>query len=270
VRRQVSVQTRCVHSYSTLALLVLAAFSAGFVDAIAGGGGLISVPALLASGLPLHQALGTNKGQAVFGATASFTTFYRKGALSKPRLLPAFVCAFVGSLLGARLLLFLPSAPLKPLVLVLLSCVLAYVMWPRKAVTADAQAPPPAGTLALAPLHWVALIALCMGAYDGFFGPGTGSILIALYMRIFGDDEKMASGNAKVANLASNLAAVLMFAWRGQVLWAISLPMAAANGLGATLGARAAVAASPKLVRRVLVLVVTALIAKIAYEVLAK
>lgn len=253
----------------TVLALCLAGFGAGFVDAIAGGGGLVTVPSLMQTGLAMPLVLGTNKGQAVFGAVASFVTYYRKGALDKSRITISFIAAFVGSLLGARLLLWMPSKPLKPLVLALLVFAMVAVLIPRKAravapefASEKASPRPPIAA-------WIlATIALALGAYDGFFGPGTGSILIALYMRVCGDEATRASGNAKVANLASNLAAMLTFAWRGDILWHIALPMALANALGATLGARAAIHVGASLVRFVLVAVVLTMLAKLTYELL--
>jgi uncharacterized protein len=271
----------------TTALLCSASFLAGFVDAIAGGGGLISVPTLLSTGLSVPMTLGTNKGQSVFGAATSLTTYYRKGGLDRARILPSFVAAFLGSLIGARLLLSLPAAPLKPVVLVLLIFALLAVLWPKPADKPASRAPTAAAAPATAgevsainataetaaqlrakSPWWLAAVALLLGSYDGFFGPGAGSMLIAIYMRLFGDSAMRASGNAKVANFASNLAAVCLFAYRGSVLWYIALPMAAANALGAMLGARAALAVGAKLVRFVLVSVVLVLIGKVGWELL--
>jgi uncharacterized membrane protein YfcA len=192
---------------ATVALLVAAAFCAGLVDAIAGGGGLVSLPALLAAGLPPHVALGTNKGQAVFGATASAISFWRRGMIDRAR-----------------------------------------------ALGRAAQAAALAG------------IALVLGAYDGFFGPGTGSMLVVAFSVVFGDALTRASGNAKIVNLASNVAAMLLFAHRGVVLWSVALPMAAANALGATTGAHLAVRKGDRLVRAVVLVVVAAVVVKLATD----
>lgn len=247
---------------STIGLLCLASFAAGCVDAVAGGGGLITVPALLATGLPEHFVMGTNKGQAVFGATSSFVSFWRKGLVDRARALPAFASAFVGSLAGAALLLRLPREPLRPAMVVLLlaAAVLVLIPKPRARVVSDASLAHGTSLVVRA-----SLIALACGAYDGFFGPGTGSLLIAAHMMFMGDVATRASGNAKVANLASNLAAVLMLAWRGKVLWHISLPMAVANALGAFLGARIAIGAGDRFVRYVVVTVAVALVLKVTF-----
>lgn len=239
-----------------MAVLALAAFAAGFVDAVAGGGGLLTVPALLAAGLPPHAALATNKGQAVFGAVSSALGFWRRGGVDRDRAPLSFASALVGSALGAAAVLAVPPGPLKPVVLGLLLVAAVAVSWPRRS---RALVAPPSRLLALP-------IGLALGFYDGFFGPGTGSLLIVAYVVVFGDPLVRASGNAKIANLASNVAAVSLFAWRGEVLWSVALPMAAANALGATIGARTAIRGGDRLVRVVVLGVVAALAAKVAWD----
>ncbi len=244
----------------TIALLALAAFGAGLVDAIAGGGGLVTVPALLATGLPVPVALATNKGQASFGAISSFFSFWTRDGIDRKRAPLAFVCGFVGSLAGARVLLLVKPEPLKPIVLVLLLVAAGIVAYPRKPTTGHARS---WAMLALGP------VAFGLGFYDGFFGPGVGSMLIVAFVLVFGDTLTRASGNAKVVNLASNLAALLLFSIKGTVLWRVAAPMAAANALGAFVGARLAVKRGDKLVRVVVLGVVTVLVLKMAYDLVA-
>ncbi len=243
---------------TTLAVLALVSFFAGLVDAIAGGGGLLTVPALLTAGLPPHLALGTNKGQASFGAIASFASFWSRGAIDRPRVPIAFTLGFLGSLAGAALLFLLSPARLRPIVLVLLVVAAAVVALRR---TTAATTP-----WATRPRLALGLVALGLGAYDGFFGPGVGSMLIVANALLFGDNLTRASGNAKVVNLASNLAALLLFAVRGTVLWHVALPMAAANALGAFVGARLAIKRGDRFVRGVVLLVVLALVVKLAID----
>jgi uncharacterized membrane protein YfcA len=242
---------------SVLALLALAAFAAGLVDAIAGGGGLLTVPSLLAAGLPPQLALATNKGQAAFGAVSSFASFWTKNGIDRKRAPLGFVCGFLGSLAGAQVLLLVKPEPLKPIVLALLILAAGFVAWPRK---------PSEGK----PHDWARIVivpvALGLGFYDGFFGPGTGSMLIVAFVLLFGDTMTRASGNAKVVNLASNLAALLLFSLRGTVLWKIALPMAAANAAGAFVGARLAVKRGDRFVRVVVLVVVAVLVVKIAWD----
>lgn len=243
--------------FTTIALLAAAGFGAGLVDSIAGGGGLITVPALFATGLPVPLALATNKGQASFGAVSSFLSFWKRGAIDGPRAWPGFIGGFVGSLAGALLLLRVPSKPLKPISLVLLMVAAATLVWPRKAGDGKGR---PWAMKALVP------IALALGFYDGFFGPGVGSMLIATWALVFGDTLTRASGNAKVVNLASNLAALLIFIVKGAVIWKIAAPMAAANATGALVGARLAVKRGDRFVKTVVLGVVTLLVLKMAYE----
>lgn len=247
----------------TIAALAGAAFVAGFIDAIAGGGGLVTVPALLATGLPTHLALGTNKGQSVFGATASVASFARRGAIDRARAAPAFALALVGAFAGAAAQLAVPKEPLRPVALALLVAAAAIValrpLLLRKR-TAEPRTPSASPVTA-------GLIAFGLGVYDGFFGPGTGTLLMIAYVTFLGDPMTAASGNAKVANFASNLASVVLFAWRGTVLWKISLPMALGNALGAALGVRVALKRGDDFIRVVLLVVVIALVAKLAWDI---
>jgi len=251
---------RGMPSPAMVALLVAAAFFAGLVDAIAGGGGLISLPALLAAGLPPHVALGTNKGQAVFGATASTISFWRRGMVDRDRAALGFGAGFVGSCLGAWGVLAVPLRPLRVVVIVLLLCAAAVVLARRNVPPRPRAMGQGARAAALAG------IALVLGAYDGFFGPGTGSMLVVAFSVVFGDALTRASGNAKIVNLASNVAAMLLFAHRGVVIWSIALPMAAANALGAFTGAHLAVRKGDRLVRAVVLLVVAAIAVKLAVD----
>lgn len=247
----------------TLALLAGAAFVAGFCDAIAGGGGLVTVPALLAVGLPPQVALATNKGQAVFGAVASAATFARKKGLDLARAPLRFALGAAGSLVGAFVLGLVDPKPLKGVVLALLGVAATLLLFkPPAPPTQRPPVPPRAGALA------VALVAL--GFYDGFFGPGTGSLLIVAFGYLGGDDLLRASGNAKVVNLASNVAAFGLFAAKGAILWPIALPMAAANVLGASLGARVALRGGARLVRGVVLAVLTVLVTKVVWDLVVR
>ncbi len=242
-------------SPTTYLLLSAAAFFAGFVDAIAGGGGLVTLPALLAAGLDPRVALATNKGQAVFGAVASFVSFWRRRAIDPTRAPLAFATGFVGALGGAALLLWMRPEPLRPLVIALLVAAAVLVSVPRRVL-------PDLGLER--PLRVFAPLGLALGVYDGFFGPGTGSILIAIHVVVFRDPLTPASANAKVGNLASNVAALAVFAYGGAVLWRIALVMAVANALGALAGSRLALHVGDRLVRVVVLLVVAALVVKLS------
>lgn len=241
-------------------LLPVAGFGAGFVDAVAGGGGLLTVPALLAAGLPANLALGTNKGQAVFGAVASAVGYGRAGLL-RPRVIRwGFPAGVLGSLVGAFLVSQIDPQRLGPVVLVLLLLAAVLVLLPRpRARTDEAESPP-----AKEPRWLLLTIALAIGGYDGFFGPGTGTLLIVAFLWIFRETALSATANAKVVNLASNLAACVLFACKGLVIWKIALPMAAANMLGSVVGTRVTLRAGSKFVRAVAVCVALALAARAA------
>lgn len=248
-----------------LALLCTAALTAGVVDAIAGGGGLVTLPALLTTGLPPHVVLGTNKGQSVFGAFAALVRFSRAGLVGGRLAALTFPLGLVGSLLGARLVLWMRPEVLKPLVLVLLVVVAAFLALRRGPPPGERPEPPAQRLLALG-----AVIALVIGTYDGFFGPGTGTFLIIAFSGLLGHGLTRASADAKVVNFASNLAAVGLFASRGLVLWHVALPMAAAQFTGAWLGAHLAVRGGDTLVRKVVLGVVVALVLKLSHDVLTR
>ncbi|MBN8229129.1 TSUP family transporter [Corallococcus macrosporus] len=246
-----------------LVLLCVAALSAGFVDAIAGGGGLITLPALLTAGLPAHVALGTNKGQSVFGSGAALVRFARAGLVDGKLAKVTFPFGLMGAFGGAALVLLLKPEVLKPLVLVLLIAVAVFLAFRRTPPKRDGVEPSPRPRAQAIG----ALIALAIGTYDGFFGPGTGTFLIVAFSSLLGHGLARASADAKVVNFASNLASVTLFALRGVVLWKVALPMAAAQFTGAWLGAHVAVKGGDKLVRGVVLGVVAALVLKLGRDV---
>jgi uncharacterized membrane protein YfcA len=242
----------------SIAALSLTALVAGLIDAIAGGGGLLTVPALLAAGLPPHAVFGTNKGAAVFGSGTALLRFARAGLIDGSRVKTFFVCGILGSLLGASALLAVEPSLLRPVVLVLLvaaAVAVSFVRVPEAPVRG-------VGRLGVR----AAAIALGLGAYDGFFGPGTGTFLIVALVLWLQFDLRGASANAKVVNFASNLAALALFALQGKVLWRVSLPMAAANMLGGALGAQLAIKGGNRLVRVVVLAVVVALVLKLSMD----
>jgi uncharacterized membrane protein YfcA len=245
-----------------MVLLVGAAFLAGLVDAIAGGGGLVTVPALLAAGLPAPLVLGTNKGQSVFGSAAALVRYRREGLIDRRRLGPAFLLGAAGAVFGVRLITALPPEVLRPVVMGLL-VVVALSMTVRPSVVGPRRPRAYAGLLA-------PLFALAMGLYDGFFGPGTGTFLIVGFVLLFGESLREASANAKVVNFASNLASVLLFARAGAIVWKVSLPMAAAQVAGGWTGARLASQLGDTLVRRTLVVVCLGLVGKLAWDLVGR
>jgi uncharacterized membrane protein YfcA len=250
---------------SPLILLCGAAFLAGFVDAIAGGGGLIQLPAclILYPTAPLVAIIGTNKMASFFGTSVAAGRFARSVRLDWHVVGPAAAMAFVFSMLGSRTVSVLNPAILKPVVLGLLIVAAVYVY-----VVKDIG-------LEHRPRHgrvrgrWLGLlVGAALGFYDGFFGPGTGSFLILIFASFFGFEFLVASGSAKVINCATNLASVIYFVAIGKVLYALAMPMALCNILGSVAGSHVAILKGSRFVRVVFLVIVAALIVKLGRDML--
>ncbi len=249
-----------------LIMLLAAALFAGFVDAVAGGGGLIQVPTLLMA-LPAESpatVFGTNKLASIFGTGNAALRYARRIALPWGIALPAAIAAFVFSFAGAAAVAWLPKDVVRPLVLALLVLVMIYtVVKPNfGALAGERLAPHLERRLAL-------LAGAALGFYDGFFGPGAGSFMIFAFVRFFRLDFLHASGAAKVVNFSTNAAALAYFVPSGHVLWATGLAMAAFNIAGALLGARLALRHGSGFVRGVFIVVASLLIARLGYDTFA-
>ena len=252
-------------STTTQLLLGLAGFAAGFVDAVVGGGGLVQLPALLI-GLPSAspvQVLATNKLSSICGTTVSSATYYRRIRPDPLTFGPMMVCAFAGSVVGAFLGSHISDSAFDPIVLVVLIVVGAYVV-----VT------PSLGETTLLRYHGhrhvgTAMAAgLVIGVYDGALGPGTGSFFMITLVGLLGYSFLEASAKARLANWATNLAALCVFVPQGAVLWHVGLVMGVANLGGGYLGARTAVARGTRFVRALFIVVVSAFIVRIGGDVL--
>ena len=241
-----------------LALLVLAALIAGAVDAIAGGGGLICLPALLAMGLPPHAALGTNKGQAFWGVAAALATYGRHGQVDRRQAVWSFPLGLAGSFAGAAAALSVPAAVLRPVVLCLLVGAAGFLLLRQPRAE-------PGGATHERRRRVAALLSLVIGGYDGFFGPGTGTFLIVGFV-LCGASLPEATADAKVVNFASNLAAVIVFGLRRQILLGLALPMGAAQIVGGVLGARLAIRRGDRLIRLVTVAMALAVCGKLLWD----
>jgi uncharacterized membrane protein YfcA len=245
----------CLHFFEPtmleLSVLALASLFAGFVDAIVGGGGLVLLPALFSVFPNAAPAtlFGTNKGAAVWGTAWATVQYSRRVDMAWSALLPAAVAALLGSFCGAWALPFI------------LLAVLLYTV--AKKDMGRHHAPNLAGrTQALV----ASGIGLVLGFYDGFFGPGTGSFFVFLFVRLLGFDFLNASASAKLLNTATNVAALTLFAWKGHVWWHLALVMAVANVVGSVLGTRLALQHGAGFVRAVFIGVVSLLILKTGYD----
>ena len=238
-----------------IALLMGVAFIAGVIDAIAGGGGLLTIPALMAVGVPPVQAIATNKLQSSFGTASAVVAFARKGRIDFRRFARPAIGAFVGSVVGAWTLQRIDPAFLAGLIPVLLVLMVIYFTVAPKASEEDRHSR--FGTGALVG------IATAIGFYDGFFGPGTGSFLTTALVALFGMGLVSATAHTKFLNLASNIAALITLVIGGYVLWAIGLLMAVASIAGGQVGAHLALRVGGRVIRPLLVVMALALTVKL-------
>lgn len=251
------------HELVSLLGACIAAFFAGFVDAIVGGGGLVQLPALLVffPAAPVVALLGTNKLSSIAGTLTAIVTYARRLPIPWKILIPASIVAFAASLSGAAFATIFPPAYLKSIILVLLSGVFLYTVFrPGLGIEPTAALHPHAATR-------MKKAAGVIGAYDGFLGPGTGNFLIFSLVRWIGMPFLLATAAAKVINASTNLGAILLFGATGNILYSVALPMACANLLGGYLGAHLALAKGNRFIRLVFIVVVTLLIVKIGADV---
>ncbi len=248
----------------TVPYLLVAGFIAAFVDSSVGGGGLVTTPSLLALGMPVPYALGTNKLASTMGAVTSFLSFWQAGKLAKKLALCLMPLSFLGSALGAYVVYLLPEALLRRLIVLLLIAVAVYTFKRKDWAELTTKE-----RLSAAAYVAAALMAAVVGFYDGFFGPGTGSFLIFGFL-FLGFDFVTAAGNAKALNLGSNLGALLSFALAGTIYWQYSLVMGGAMILGAFCGSRLAISKGTAYVRPLFLTVTTLLIAKQVYDIFWK
>ncbi len=244
-------------------LLGCAAFLAGLVDAVVGGGGLIQVPVLFSvfpRELPA-TLLGTSKFAGIFGTGAAALNYARRVRVAWSAAAPAALAAFILSFVGAYTVTRIPPDFVRGLLPVILVAVAVYTF--RKKDFGAVHAPVHSG-------HTERFLAVGMGAgigfYDGFFGPGTGSFLIFLYVRFFGFDFLSASAAAKIVNVACNFSALMWFGYSGHILWQLGLMMAVCQVAGSLVGTRLAIRHGSAFVRQLFLVVVSGLIIKTGYD----
>jgi hypothetical protein len=248
---------------SVLALVLVAALAAGWVDAVVGGGGLIQLPALLlVPGLSPVQALATNKLASVFGTTTSAVTYQRRVRPDLRTALPMAAVALGGSFGGASVAALLPAEVFKPVIVVALVAIALFTAF--RPALGEVTALRHTGRRH----HGTALaVGAVIGFYDGVLGPGTGSFLVFALVSLLGYDFLNASAKAKIVNVATNLGALAFFVPHGSVVWGLGLAMGAANTLGGYLGSRTATSRGTGFIRVVFLVVVSALIVRLGWDV---
>ncbi len=246
----------------TLIILASIAFVAGFIDAIAGGGGMLTVPALLSLGLPPHIALGTNKLAATFASSTAAFTYYKKKLFSPSLWVSAFIATLIGATFGTVVVDFLSTDFLeKVLPLIILGAALYTIV--HKPQQTHSDAPP---TLSQAHKLKQSLQGFILGFYDGVAGPGTGAFWTVSSMALYRMNILLASGLAKAMNFTSNFTSLITFAILGHINWVLGLTMGVCLMAGAYLGAHSAIKFGAKFIRPVFVTVVTILALKLAYD----
>lgn len=245
-----------------LALLVLAAFCAGFIDAIAGGGGLITIPALLLAGAPPVTALATNKVQGVFGAASAAVHYARAGQVSLRAVAAPAAAACAAAACGALAAAWLPAGAIRAILPVVLIAIAGWFAFRRGLSDEDRAA-------RIGPWPLWGGVVPAVGFYDGLVGPGTGSFYMIALVALGGYGVLRATAQTKVLNLASNGGALAAFALVASPWWAVGLAMGAAQVAGAQIGARLAVRAGVRLIRPLLVVTSTALALRLLWEQIA-
>jgi uncharacterized membrane protein YfcA len=247
----------------TLLIVCPLIFLGSFVDAIAGGGGLITVPAYLLAGIPPHVAIGTNKLSSSLGMVISTSRLYLGGFIDLRLVLVPIVCAFGGSLVGARIALLVPPDVFRILLVILLPIVAVAVL--RKRTVGDGED---------MDIHrrrrLMGLVALCCGTYDGFYGPGGGTFMLLGFAAIAKLDVRAAAGQMKMANFASGLAALATFGLAGQVDWMLGLIAGLFGIAGHWFGSGLVLKNGSRIVRPIIIVVLALLFVKTAWDFLAK
>ncbi|AHF07492.1 TSUP family transporter [Desulfitobacterium metallireducens] len=233
---------------STIVIICIFGFLAAAVDAIAGGGGLISLPALLLVGIPPHLALGTNKFASTMGSFNSSITFARSGKVNFRLVKWLVPFTFLGACLGVWSVLRVSPDFLNKIVPILVLFVGIYSIIHKTLGIEDQFQGLKRSSILLG-----VTFSFALGFYDGFFGPGTGSFLIFAFITIYGFDFVSASANSKVLNFTSNLASLLLFAWNGKILYQYGIPMALSMLVGSQVGTRLAITRGARLVKPIFI-----------------
>ncbi|MEI6185027.1 MAG: TSUP family transporter [Bacteroidota bacterium] len=250
--------------YTTLAILCIAAFTAGFVDAIVGGGGLIQLPIalVLLPSFPVASVVGSLKIPSFSGTAFAAVQYIKKVKLQWKLLLMMMLLATISAYAGSSLLTVVHNDFMKPILLVVLSLVAVYT-YTKKNFGQHISKELSNGRR----IFYAIIISIIIGFYDGFIGPGTGSFLILAFITIIGIDFLNASANAKMVNLATNAGSIALFLIKGTIIWSVAIPMAICNALGGIAGAKLAIHKGNKFIRIFFLIVVIGTMIKFAYDV---
>lgn len=240
-------------------------FLAGFVDSVAGGGGIISIPAYLIAGMPTYLALGTNKVVAMVGTSAASIRYFRNGKVILKIALPAAAGALMGSLIGTNLALLIPEKVLRVVLLVILPLVAIFLIR-RKEFGSSAETEPKKEWEPKKEILFALATGLGIGLYDGLIGPGTGTFFILAFTGLFGLDLLTSSGCAKIANLSSNIMSAIVYLTAGKVWFAVAIPAIIFNVAGNLAGTRYALKGGSKNVRKVMFFVLGLLFVRVILE----
>lgn len=233
---------------TTLCILFLLALLAGWVDAIGGGGGLISLPALFWAGVSPIEVLATNKLQSCFGSFTATWNYTRKGLINLREHYLAIVLTFIGAMSGAWSVQQIETQLLERMIPILLMLFAIYFMFAPRAIETERQR-------RISPLMFAATAGFGIGFYDGFFGPGTGTFFTIAFVTLLGYGLPRATGSTKLLNFTSNFAALLLFAITGNILWGVGILMGIGQMLGSFLGSNMAMKHGSRLIRPLLVTV---------------
>lgn len=248
-------------------LLCIAAFAAGFIDAIVGGGGLIQTPAglILLPNLPVSTVIGSLKIPAFSGTSFAAYQYMKKVTMNWKLLLIMMALAIPSAFIGSTLLTYMSNDFMKPLLLFILSLLAVYTYAKKnfgqqiaKDISQKKQ------------ILNAVMISVVVGFYDGFIGPGTGSFLVVAFIALMGFDFLHASANAKMVNLSTNFGSICLFALKGKIIWAIAIPMAASNACGGWMGAKLAINKGNGFIRIFFLVVVVGTLIRFAYDIFYK
>ncbi len=253
--------------YTTLIILCIAAFAAGFVDAVVGGGGLIQLPIalILLPSYPVASVIGSLKIPSFSGTSSAVYYYIRKVQMNWKLLAMMMLIAFCAAFGGSQLLTMVHNDFMKPILLIVLSCVAVYTYSKKNFglhIVKDHSSKKQ--------YLYAAAISLVLGFYDGFIGPGAGSFLILAFITLLGFDFLHASANAKMVNLATNTGSIILFMLKGSIIWGIAIPMAISNAIGGIIGAKLAINKGNQFIRIFFLIVIIGTLLRFAYDVFLK